>query len=296
MRWSGRWDDLPAAHGAAIVFDLLVMRRPVPARPAAAARAARASRSAWRWPTRGRRIHTRRSCWRRTRTTRSVALACVVALLALTLPGRSQRAGGAGARCRSGPLGAAPSSRARRWRRCSRRRARAPGSPARCRPRVLLPFMPDGGPARVYDRTVGYQAARQSPFGIWGQVDWLGWCRPASRRRRWRSRCSWRVSAPSDAAQIAALARGGADRLPAGRDPLVLPLHRLVRPAGVRRALRARAGGGQAAAARRRPRSPQLAGSRICSIEVARPSSSASISTAFSHGSVDSDSSGSAPG
>ena len=25
LRWSGRWDDLPAAHGAAIAFDLLTI-------------------------------------------------------------------------------------------------------------------------------------------------------------------------------------------------------------------------------------------------------------------------------
>ena len=32
--WSGRWDDLPAAHAAAIVFDLLTIGGAVPARPA----------------------------------------------------------------------------------------------------------------------------------------------------------------------------------------------------------------------------------------------------------------------
>ena len=69
LRWSGRWDDLPAAHGAAIVFDLLVIgglfllgRRLRSGREG--------SRSASRWPTRGRRIPTRPSYWRRTRTTR----------------------------------------------------------------------------------------------------------------------------------------------------------------------------------------------------------------------------------
>ena len=36
LRWSGGWDDLPAAHAAAIAFDLLVIGWPVPARPAAA--------------------------------------------------------------------------------------------------------------------------------------------------------------------------------------------------------------------------------------------------------------------
>jgi hypothetical protein len=40
---------------------------------------------------------------------------------------------------------------------------------------VILPFVPDGGLRELYDRTVGYQAARPSPFSIWGQVDSLEW-------------------------------------------------------------------------------------------------------------------------
>ena len=32
--WRDRWDDLPAAHGAAIFFDLLAVGAAVPARPA----------------------------------------------------------------------------------------------------------------------------------------------------------------------------------------------------------------------------------------------------------------------
>jgi chromate transport protein ChrA len=27
----------------------------------------------------------------------------------------------------------------------------------------------------LYDRTIGYQAGRPSPFSVWGQVDSLGW-------------------------------------------------------------------------------------------------------------------------
>jgi hypothetical protein len=37
------------------------------------------------------------------------------------------------------------------------------------------PFVPDGGLRELYDRTVGYQASRPSPFSIWGQVDSLSW-------------------------------------------------------------------------------------------------------------------------
>jgi hypothetical protein len=40
---------------------------------------------------------------------------------------------------------------------------------------VVAPFVPDGGLRELYDRTVGYQVSRPSPFSIWGQVDSLGW-------------------------------------------------------------------------------------------------------------------------
>jgi hypothetical protein len=39
----------------------------------------------------------------------------------------------------------------------------------------VAPFVPDGGLREMYDRTIGYQASRPSPFSIWGQVDSLGW-------------------------------------------------------------------------------------------------------------------------
>ena len=41
---------------------------------------------------------------------------------------------------------------------------------------TIVPFIPDGGLGELYDRTLGYQAARGSPFSIWGQepsLDWL---------------------------------------------------------------------------------------------------------------------------
>ena len=71
LPWSGRWDDLPAAHGAAISFDLLVIAGLLLLGPAAAARAPtgtrarRGARLRRGWPTR-----TPRSRSSRTRTTR----------------------------------------------------------------------------------------------------------------------------------------------------------------------------------------------------------------------------------
>ena len=45
---------------------------------------------------------------------------------------------------------------------------------------VLLPFVADVGPVKFWDDTVGYQAGRNSPFSIWGQYDWLEWARVAA--------------------------------------------------------------------------------------------------------------------
>ena len=38
---------------------------------------------------------------------------------------------------------------------------------------AFLPFLPDGGFREIYDRTVGYQLSRESPFSVWGQKDGL---------------------------------------------------------------------------------------------------------------------------
>jgi hypothetical protein len=40
---------------------------------------------------------------------------------------------------------------------------------------TVLPFLPDGGLREIYDRTVGYQAGRPSPFSIWGEEPSLEW-------------------------------------------------------------------------------------------------------------------------
>jgi hypothetical protein len=39
---------------------------------------------------------------------------------------------------------------------------------------LWLPVLPDGGVSELWDRTVGFQLGRDSPFSIWGLED-LGW-------------------------------------------------------------------------------------------------------------------------
>jgi hypothetical protein len=46
---------------------------------------------------------------------------------------------------------------------------------------VTLPFIPDGGLRELYDRTLGYQATRGSPFSVWGQAPSLDFLQPLVR-------------------------------------------------------------------------------------------------------------------
>jgi hypothetical protein len=46
---------------------------------------------------------------------------------------------------------------------------------------VTIPFIPDGGLRAMYDRTLGYQAARSSPFSVWGQAPSLDFVQSVAR-------------------------------------------------------------------------------------------------------------------
>jgi uncharacterized membrane protein len=46
---------------------------------------------------------------------------------------------------------------------------------------AFVPFIPDGGLRELYDRTLGYQATRSSPFSIWGQAPSLDWLQSLAR-------------------------------------------------------------------------------------------------------------------
>jgi hypothetical protein len=110
-----------------------------------------------------------------------VAVACVLAMLGLTVSPHRTRLGaaargmavGMGAAAKFVPLALAPLFAL---------------YPARDRARpvvftlallallavAVIPFLPDGGPRELYDRTLGYQVSRPSPFSVWGQTS-IGW-------------------------------------------------------------------------------------------------------------------------
>jgi Glycosyltransferase family 87 len=207
LRWSGGWDDLPAAHAAAIAFDLLaiggllLLGRTL--------RRGREGRSlglalAWAWaayPYTAFVLETNAN-------DTLVALACIGALVAFArgwgAAGEGGRGGTLGGRGRGAGVGR------RRWAAVGRRRWAAAsgaaiglGAAAKFAPLALaplfarrspvvfgaalvvalavavLPFVPDGGLREMYDRTIGYQAGRGSPFSLWGQVDSLDWLQTA---------------------------------------------------------------------------------------------------------------------
>ena len=178
LPWSGRWDDLPAAHGAAISFDLLVIGGLL-----------LLGRRLRRGP---RRERTRSGACLRLGGVSLYGVRARVELERLAggagLRGHAaRREPGAGLRSRALERGGArPRVRGEvrersRWPRCSPAGTRRVFFAALLLVLVAMvaPFVPDGGLRELYDRTIGYQASRPSPFSIWGQVDSLDWLQTA---------------------------------------------------------------------------------------------------------------------
>ena len=126
--WSGSWDDLPAAHGAAVFFDLADLRPADPARPAASAPARRAAASARSSPSPGPPTPTPPTPSSRTPTTRSSRRSSSATLLAAR-PTRCARGAAAPSPTltKFAPLAAGAD--------CSPRVARWPAAPRPARPR-----------------------------------------------------------------------------------------------------------------------------------------------------------------
>ena len=211
--WSGTWDDLPAAHAAAIVFDLLavallfLLGRRV------------------RGPTLGIALAYAWAAYPFTlfalESNSNDALVAVLVLAALLFAGSA--AGARRVRALAGltkfaPLALAPllATHGLRERRvggiAALRRARSRCSllafvaPAAL---VAIPALAHDSLHTIYERTIVYQANRGSPFSVWGLY---GGCPGCSRRcssPRSRSRSRWRSSR--------AAATSSASRRPARR-------------------------------------------------------------------------------
>ena len=168
LPFDGTWGDLPAAHAAAIAFDLLtllgllVLGRRLRAGPPGTALGVALAYAWAAYPYTLFALDTNSN-------DSLVAMTLVWALVALASPAGRGLLLGFGAAAKFAPLALAPLF--------------AFASPVRRRRGALVtavalavvgvaafaPFVPDGGLREIYDRTLGYQAGRPSPFSIWGQ-------------------------------------------------------------------------------------------------------------------------------
>jgi hypothetical protein len=165
--WHGSWDDLPAAHGAAVAFDLLafglLILLGIRIRPGPRGRMLAAT-LAFGWAAYPYTAYVLESNSNDT----LVAALLVATLLAMARPVARGALAALAALTKFAPLALAPML-------------------ATCRPRghrfalaflataALLMLWPaiDPGLHAFYDRTIAYQADRDSPFSIWGQVPGL---------------------------------------------------------------------------------------------------------------------------
>jgi len=165
--WSGSWDDLPAAHGAAVAFDvatfLLLILLGLRIRPGPAGRRL-AALLAFGWAAYP---YTAFALEANSNDT-LVAMLLAATLLGLARPfGRGAMAALA-TFTKFAPVLLAPMLLTYESRRRSML-AFAAGLALFAAAAMLWPAI-DPGLHTFYDRTIAYQAGRDSPFSIWGQV------------------------------------------------------------------------------------------------------------------------------
>lgn len=175
LPWSGGWDDLPAGHAAAIAFDLLTLGGLL-----ALGRRLRAGEEgrtlglalAWAWAS----FPYAAFALQSNANDALVSMFVVAALLGLTLSPRRPRASalargaavGLGAAAKFAPLALAPLMAAGTGENRTRRLLEFALALAAVIALTTLPFEPEGGLRELYDRTLGYQTSRPSPFSPWG--------------------------------------------------------------------------------------------------------------------------------
>ena len=169
LGWSGRWDDLPAAHGAAIVFDLaclglvallgLRLRGPT-----------LAVALAWAWATFPFTLYA-------LMTNTNDALVPLFLLLAVLAASRPALRGVAitlGGLTKFASLALVPLFALHDPPRTRARGLVAFGIAAAATAAVAMAPVVLGGESlgTMYDRTLGFQAGRDAPFSPWGQYGW----------------------------------------------------------------------------------------------------------------------------
>ena len=181
LPWDGGLESLPAAHLAAIVFDLGVvgllllagrrLRAGVEGRALGIALA-----FAWlAYP------YTLYALDANGGNDALVAALLVAALIGFASPLKRGLAIGFAAATKFGPLALAPLFAAGSGERRIRSTLIFAVAFVAVWAAVLLPLLPDGGFREFYDRTFGYQASRGSPFSIWGLEPSLGGLQDVAR-------------------------------------------------------------------------------------------------------------------
>ena len=242
--WTGMWDDLPAAHAAAVAFDLACV-----AGLWLAGRRLRgpALRAPARLPLGDVPVHAARRQLGHERRARRRAGARRVPLHRTADRPRCARGD-------RGPLEVrAAGARAVVRHRGPRPACRSAVSAAAAGVLVMAPVALGDGLGKFADRTLGFQGERSSPFSIWGLYDLPGWLQiGATVAAAALAVAVAFVPSRRDDVTVAALGAAVLIALQLTVDALVLPLPGLVPAAAADRAAHA-------------------SGRRICSISVARP-------------------------
>ena len=179
--WGGGLEELPAAHAAAIVFDLAVVGLLYLA--GVRVRGGREGRElgialAFAWLAYP---YTLYALDANGGNDALVAVLLLAALIAFASPLRRGLAIGLGAAVKFGPFALAPLFAAGPGERRVRSTVLFAIAFVAVWAAVLLPLLPDGGFREFYDRTFGYQASRGSPFSVWGLEPSLGWLQDIAR-------------------------------------------------------------------------------------------------------------------
>jgi hypothetical protein len=178
--WKGQWGDVPAAHAAAICFDLLTAlglfalgRRLRPGEPGRSLGAA----LAFAWLAYPFTLYTMNA----NANDSLIAALLVGTLLVIASPAARGAVVALGSAAKFGPAALAPlfatGTGERRWREALVFVLVFVAVAAL----LIVPFLPDGGLREFYDRTIGYQASRSSPFSVWGLAPSLDFLRSVER-------------------------------------------------------------------------------------------------------------------
>jgi hypothetical protein len=172
--WSGTWNDLPAAHAAAIAFDLLtvlglfLLGRRLRAGPAGRELGVVLAYAWVAYP------YTLFALASNSNDT-LVAMLGVYALLAIASPLGRGALTGLGAAAKFVSLALAPLFVRGTGKLFRKGTLEAGLALAVVFVLAFIFFIPSGGISDLYHRTLGYQITRPSPFSVWGQVGSLNW-------------------------------------------------------------------------------------------------------------------------